>query len=107
MESIKTVLQNVTPFCFMASLDLKSAYYSVPVAPYYQRFLKFEWGDSLYRFQCYPNGLGPCPRKFTKVTKVPMSELRRDSVIISGFIDVFHIQDDTFVECEQFLHKAV
>ena len=30
MDSIKTVLQNVTPGCFMASLDLKSAYYSVP-----------------------------------------------------------------------------
>ena len=107
MESIKTVLQNITPFCFMASLDLKSAYYSVPIAPYYQRFLKFEWEGSLYQFQCYPNGLGPCPRKFTKVTKVPLSELRKDSVVISGFIDDFHIQGDTFVECEQFLYKSI
>ena len=99
MDSIHSVLHNVTPGCFMASLDLKSAYYSVPIAPEFQKYLKFEWNGKLYKFVCYPNGLGPCPRKFTKVTKVPLAELRRDNSIISGFIDDFHIQGHDYEEC--------
>ena len=32
MDNIRTVIFNVTPGCYMATLDLKSAYYSVPVS---------------------------------------------------------------------------
>ena len=38
MDTISTVLQNLTPNCFMASIDLKSAYYSVPIDEQYQRY---------------------------------------------------------------------
>ena len=32
MENIATVLQNITQNCFMPSLDLKCAYYLVPIS---------------------------------------------------------------------------
>ena len=49
----------------MAAVDLKDAYYSVPIAVAHQKYLKFEWGGKLYQFTCFPNGLAFCPRKFT------------------------------------------
>lgn len=107
MDSIHSVLHNITPGCFMASLDLKSAYYSVPIAPEFQKYLKFEWNGQLYQFLCYPNGLGTCPRKFTKVTKVPLAELRKDNSIISGFIDDFHLQGHDYEDCNRTLKNSI
>ena len=108
MDSIHSVLHNVTPNCFMASIDLKSAYYSVPIAKYYQRYLKFSWEGKNYQFVCFPNGLSSCPRKFTKLTKVPLSTLReKDNVLISGYLDDFHLQGFDYLQCERNVLKAL
>ena len=107
MDSIHTVLHNVTTGCYMASIDLKSAYYSVPIAPDFQKYLKFEWEGQLYKFVCYPNGLGPCPRKFTKLTKVPLSELRKEGSVISGFIDDFYLQGHDYDACQSTVLKSL
>ena len=76
MESINTILNLITKDCFMASINLKDAYYSVKISETFQRYLKFEFLDKLYKLVCFPNGLAPYQRKFTKITKVPLSDLR-------------------------------
>ena len=43
MDTIQTALKLMRPGCFMASVDLKDAYYSVPVAKEDRKYLKFEW----------------------------------------------------------------
>ena len=75
MDSLNTVLQMVKPGCFMASIDLKGAYYSVPIATADQKYLKFQWRGKLYKYVCFPNGLAFCPRKFTKLLKPVYSHL--------------------------------
>ena len=99
MDSLKDVLLLVTPNCFMAKLDLKDAYYSVRVAPEYCKYLKFAFGEELYKFVCFPNGLGPCPRKFTKLMKVPLSTLRSRGHKVSGYIDDFFTCAHTSTRC--------
>ena len=41
MEPIQNVLSVIKKDAFMASIDLKDAFYSVPVAEYHQKYLKF------------------------------------------------------------------
>ena len=41
MESFSTIINMVKPNCYMASIDLKDAYYSVPIANEHQKYLKF------------------------------------------------------------------
>ena len=41
METIKFVINLVKPNCYMAKIDTKSAYYSIPILPKHQKFLKF------------------------------------------------------------------
>ena len=89
MDSIKTVLQLITPNCYMCKADLKEAYYSVKVDETYQRFLKFTWRDQLYKYVCLPNGLASCPRRFPKLLKVPLSVLRFQGITLAGYIDDF------------------
>ena len=40
MDAIKSILNIVTRNCFMATIDLKSAYYSVSISRLFQKFLK-------------------------------------------------------------------
>jgi hypothetical protein len=53
----------------MTSIDLKDAYYSIPVAAEDQKYLKFIWREKLYVFTSLPMGLTSSPRIFTKVLK--------------------------------------
>ena len=42
MKRIQSVINMVIPNCFMASVDIKDAYYSVPIAPEHRKYLRFE-----------------------------------------------------------------
>lgn len=99
MESFSTVVNMVKPNCFMASVDLKDAYYSVPIATEHQKYLKFSWEGQLYKFVCFPNGLAFCPRKFTKLLKPIISHLRQLGHISVSHIDDLYLQGDDYNDC--------
>ena len=80
----------------MASIDLKDAYYSVPIISTDRKFLKFEWKGTLYQFACFPNGLALCPRKFTKLFKPVFSFFRQLGHISVPYIDDSWLTADSF-----------
>ena len=43
--------------------------------------------------------IAQCPRKFTKITKVPLSDLRLRKIVVSGYIDDFFTKDHTSEGC--------
>ena len=47
MDSLKTVTDLMTQGCYMASVDIKDTYYTVPIAAEHRKFLKFRWRDKL------------------------------------------------------------
>lgn len=67
MDSLQTAIHLMTKDCFMASIDLKDAYYSVPIAASSRKYLCFQWAGQLYQYTCLPNGLASAPRIFTKL----------------------------------------
>ncbi len=77
METVWSAIRSMTPGCYMASIDLKDAYYSVPIHADYHKYLKFQWQGQIYKFVCFPNGLAVCPRKFTKLLKPAFAYLRK------------------------------
>ena len=101
METINSILTLVTPNCFMAKVDIKDAYYSIPVLPEHQKYLKFYFRGELYQFRCLPNGLCSGPRKFTKLLKPPLSYPRLQKVTVAGFIDDLITLGRIFTECER------
>ena len=101
METIHSIISLVTPGCWMASLDLKDAYYSVKIHPKYQKFLKFKFEGQLYQYTTYANGLSSCPLKFTKLLKPPLSKLRLQNHIVSAYIDDLYLQSATYQGCVQ------
>ncbi len=63
----------------MASADLKDAYYSVPIAPEHQKYLKFEWNGKLCFNLC----------------------LRQQGHISVSHIDDSYLQGDDYYDCAQ------
>ena len=76
-----------TPERYLASLDLKDAYYSVPTNPDHTMFLKFIWKNQLHKFLVLPNDLCCGPRKLAKLMKPPIATLILDGHIIAIYID--------------------
>ncbi|CAB3997174.1 Gag-Pro-Pol poly [Paramuricea clavata] len=87
MDTFQTAVKLIRPGCFMASIDLKDAYYSIPVADEDRKFLMFEWQGTFYQFTCLPNGLSCAPGVFTKILKPVYSHLRGLRHTCMGHID--------------------
>ena len=99
MDTIQTVIHLIEDNVFMASLDLQDAYYSVPIAEQYQKFLKFKWNGKLYQYLALPMGLASAPRIFTKIMKPIFSYLRQQGFISSGYIDDIFLMGETYQQC--------
>ena len=101
MDSIHTVSQLITQNCWMASTDLKDAYYSVKIDHSSQKYLNFSYNNTLYQFTVFPNGLSTCPRKFTKLLKPALAQLHASGYIFVACIDDLYLQDNSYEECAQ------
>lgn len=99
METLQSIVRLVEKNCYMASLDLKDAYYTVSVNPSHRKYLRFIWKNVLYQFTCLPNGLSSCPRKFTKLLKPPLTELHKKGHVSSSYIDDLYLQGRTYDLC--------
>ena len=51
---------------YMCQLDMKDAYFLVPLHRNYRDKFRFHWSGKLYEFLCLCFGLGPAPRILTK-----------------------------------------
>ena len=96
---LTTITRLVEKDCFMASIDLKDTYYSVPIGKQHRAYLRFTWREQLYQFTCMPNGLSCTPRKFNKLLKPALSELHTQGHISSGYIDDIYLQSKTYPKC--------
>ena len=99
MDTFETALKLIKPDCFLASIDIRHAYYSVPFAQEHRKFLRFKWKGKVFQYTCLPNGLSSAPRYFTKLLKPIYSTLRKMGHVIMGYIDDSLLVGDTYQEC--------
>ena len=99
MDSLQTIIQLMEKDCYMASIDIKDAYYSFSIRHSDRKFLCFKWANQIYQFTCLPNGLSSAPRKFTKMLKVPLTALHKQGHISSGHLDDFYMQGQNYELC--------
>ena len=99
MGNLRNAITLMTPNCFMASIDLKDAYYSVSVNKNHRKYLRFIWKHQLFQFICLPNGLSCAPRIFTKILKPIYVTLRSQGFENVGYIDDSYLQGGTFSDC--------
>ena len=106
MENLSTALNLIEPDCFMGSIDLKDAYYSVNVATKFRKFMRFIWKSTLYEFTCLPMGLCCAPRIFTKLLKPLFCYLRSIGLLSVYYLDDTLLFGETMIDCEANLLKT-
>ena len=74
MESLEDVFKIIKKDVWMASVDLKDAFFTIPVHILHQKYFKYEWFNQLYKFLGMPNGYSDAMRTFTKMLKLVFGE---------------------------------
>ena len=107
MESLKSAMALMQENCYLASVDLKDAYYTVNVKPEDRKYLRFVWDNTLYQFTCLPNGLTTAPRVFTKLLKPVFAHLRTLGLASVVYLDDTLLQGQQFSDCLLNVSKTV
>lgn len=107
LEDYRTVTKLLTRNCYMSTIDLKDAYFLVPIHNSDKKYLRFVWKQELYEFQVLPFGLNTAPYVFTKILKPVVQHLRS-----MGFISVIYLDDiwcsgSTYADCSINVQKTI
>ena len=101
LEDWKVVRKIVSHNCFMATLDLKDAYYLIPIAEKDKKYLSFIFSGQHYEFNCLPFGLNTAPWVFTKLLKPVIVHLRE-----AGCSSVIYFDDILLIGNSQVNFKS-
>ena len=67
-------------------VNLKDAYFAIPIHQLHQRFLQFQFQGKTYHFTCLPFGLSSALWVFTKTLKPVLSMIRQRGVWVIAYI---------------------
>lgn len=64
MEDARIACKLIRKKSYAATIDLKHAYYLLPIHESYSKYLRFSFDGVLYEFTCFPFGLSSAPHTF-------------------------------------------
>jgi hypothetical protein len=68
-------------------MDLKDAYFHIPISPSQRKYLRFAFQGKTYQFKVLPFGATAAPRLFTQVLVEVIALIRKGGVFIYPFLD--------------------
>ena len=87
MEGIQTLKSLLRQGDWLVKIDLKDAYFAIPIREENQKFLCFTVANKSYQFTCLPFGLASAPWVFTKTLKPVVALCRELGVRLVIYID--------------------
>lgn len=99
MEDFRTATRLLSPLCYMASIDLKDAYFLVGMHESSKKYLRFKFDLQTLEFQCLPFGLSSAPYIFTKILKPVVTFLRSKGLFIVNYLDDFLCLGKSYDDC--------
>ena len=98
MENVNSLIDLLRPNDFIATIDLKDAYFTVPIHQDYSKYLRF-WWNGLYEFTVLPFGLSSSPRVFTKVMKPILAFCRGKGIRVVIYRDDIAVPGVSYDDC--------
>ena len=77
MEGIHLVKDLLQENDWLVKLDLKDAYFAIPIHRDHRHYLQFRWRGRTYQFSCLPFGISSAPQVFTKIMRPVVAWLRQ------------------------------
>ena len=107
MEDLKKIAKMVGPNLWGVKLDLKDAYFHVPLSPEFWKYFVFVLGQRVFFFKVLPFGLTSAPWAFSRVLKPIKKLLRLQGIRVTSFLDDFLILARSFQECLDHTAKVI
>ena len=101
MEDIRSAINILQKGDFMCSIDLKDAYFMIPVKYEYWKYLKFVYKNTVFQFTALPFWLSTCPYIYSKVMKPVLGLFRSKGIRITNYLDDFLIFGKSREECKR------
>ena len=101
MESLKQAIHMVKPNCYLASIDIKDAFYSVPIRSAHNKYLKFMWVGQSYQYNVMPNGYVDAMRVFTMILMSVFAYLREQGYTSVVYVDDSLLYGRTYEQCKE------
>ena len=98
MEGLPTLKDLLRQGDWLVKVDLKGAYFTVPVHPDHQPYLRFVIEEVAYQFTCLPFGLACALGAFTKLMK---AGLRSWGVRMVVYIDDILVMAESATKASQ------
>jgi hypothetical protein len=87
MASVSTMAKMIQDGDWATSIDLKDAFFHVPIHRLHMWFLRFIWRGTSYQFRSCPFGLLPAPSTFTRLTRPILHWYRLQGMRVIFFLD--------------------
>jgi len=87
MEGLHILPHLIQQNDWMIKMDLKDAYFQIPIHQESQHLLQLQWEDKIYQLQCLPFWLTSAPRVFSKVMKSVVGILRHMGICLVIYLD--------------------
>ena len=81
------IIQTLHKGNWLASLDLKDAYFHVPIRNQHRPYLRFAFQDRIFQFNVLPFGISTAPRVFTKVLAPLVGFLHHKGIRLFPYLD--------------------
>lgn len=98
-ERLRDILTFTQEGSFMATWDLKSGYFHVPIHPKFRKYFAFRVGGVTFAFNVLCFGFAQACYAFTTVMQEPVFELRKRGIPISDYIDDGYTAARTYIRC--------
>lgn len=72
---------------WFVSIDLKDAYFHIPIYPPHRKYLRFAFRGVVYEYTVLPFGLSLSPRVFVKCTEAALAPLRKRGLRLATYLD--------------------
>ena len=106
MTTVNQVRGSIPLGSWMATIDLKDAYWHVPIHRRFRNYLAFSVERTTYRFKAMPFGLNIAPRIFTKIVGVLIRQLRLAGIQVFAYLDDWFIWAHSKNACLRALAKV-
>lgn len=107
MDNLELAIDLMFEEAFLCSIDLRDAYYTLPIGEQFKPYMRFQWKSCIFMFHVMPFGLTSAPQFFTKIVKPPMCLLRKEGINVFNYIDDLFIIAKSKEEYEKSVKRTI